>query len=248
MTRAPAAASARAVARPMPREAPVTSAVLLMRSVMAVLRSGMRNVWKILRSGLVTKQSCYKPVLPPLTLMIWPVMNDALLEATNTMVSAISSGRPARFSGTPATRPAFRSALPVKRSSIAVSIGPGVVDGDVEAAEPGDRPFDQVLDVAFVANVGADEFRFGAKRAQLGDQRFADIIAAAGNDDAGALLRESERGGAADAGQRAGDQYNGMAHLVSPSMPAMPVEPCDEFRWEWLTRRGWRFIAALEDI
>jgi hypothetical protein len=57
--------------------------------------------------------------------MIWPVMNDALLEATNTMASAISSGRPARFSGTPATRPALRSALPVKRSSIAVSTGPG---------------------------------------------------------------------------------------------------------------------------
>src|SRR6266851_2644557 len=57
MTRAPLAASARAVARPMPREAPVTSAVLLMRSVMIVLRSGMRNVWKIyeavsLRSSL----------------------------------------------------------------------------------------------------------------------------------------------------------------------------------------------------
>ena len=32
--------------------------------------------------------------------MIWPVMNDALAELANTMASAISSGRPARFSGT----------------------------------------------------------------------------------------------------------------------------------------------------
>src|SRR5579871_5511952 len=40
MTRAPAEASARAVARPMPREAPVTRAVLLMRSVMVVLLFG----------------------------------------------------------------------------------------------------------------------------------------------------------------------------------------------------------------
>src|SRR6266851_2842556 len=223
--------------------------------------------------GRFTKRSRYEAVLPPLTLMIWPVMNDALLEATNTIVSAISSGRPARFSGTPATRPAFRSALPVKRSSIAVSIGPGataltrtpnaaassaalahgrrqiddaasslrlhhpqlvlhaeqhaehvgvegggvavggllghraglalgagVVDGDVEAAEPGDRLVDQVLHVAFVADIGADEFRFRAKRAQFGDQRFANIIAAAGNHDTGAFLCESERGGAADAG------------------------------------------------
>src|ERR1700722_5693493 len=56
-------------------------------------------------------------VFPPLTAMIWPVMNEALAEATKTMASAISSGLPARFSGTPAT----------KRSSIAVSIGPGAI-------------------------------------------------------------------------------------------------------------------------
>jgi hypothetical protein len=62
-------------------------------------------------------------VLPPLTAMTWPVMNEALAEATNTMASAISSGLPARFSGTPATSPAFLSELPVNRSSIAVSIG-----------------------------------------------------------------------------------------------------------------------------
>src|SRR5438445_8398321 len=52
MTRAPAAASARAVARPMPRDAPVTSAVLLMRSVMAVLLLGMSKLFEELRSGL----------------------------------------------------------------------------------------------------------------------------------------------------------------------------------------------------
>ena len=48
-----------------------------------------------------------------------------LSEAVNTMPAAISSGRPARFIGTPATSPAFRSALPVKRLSIPVSTGPG---------------------------------------------------------------------------------------------------------------------------
>ncbi len=43
---------------------------------------------------------CYAS-LPPSTAMIWPVMNDALSEATNTMAWAISSGVPARLSGTP---------------------------------------------------------------------------------------------------------------------------------------------------
>src|SRR4029077_11079641 len=67
----------------------------------------------------------YEAVLPPFTAMIWPVMNDALGEATNTIVSAISVGVPRRLSGTPATNPAFRSAEPVNRSSIPVSTGPG---------------------------------------------------------------------------------------------------------------------------
>jgi hypothetical protein len=68
-----------------------------------------------------------------------------------------------------------------------LALGAGVVDGDVEAAEPGYRPVDQVLHVALVADIGADEFRFRAKRPQFGDQRFAQVIAAAGNDDLGAL-------------------------------------------------------------
>jgi hypothetical protein len=41
------------------------------------------------------------------------------------MVSAISSGLPTRLSGTVAAKPAFLSAVPAKRFSIPVSIGPG---------------------------------------------------------------------------------------------------------------------------
>src|ERR1700692_4748608 len=59
--------------------------------------------------------------------MIWPVMNDALREATNTMASAISAGLPARLRGTPATSPAFLSAVPVNRFSSSVSTGPGAI-------------------------------------------------------------------------------------------------------------------------
>src|ERR1700748_3342804 len=73
----------------------------------------------------VVPQTLQEAVLPPLTLMICPVMNDALSEVTYRIASAISSGRPVRFIGTPAASAAFRSALPVKRSSIAVSTGPG---------------------------------------------------------------------------------------------------------------------------
>src|SRR5580704_6755442 len=64
-------------------------------------------------------------VLPPSTMYDAPVMNDALSDARNMMVWAISSGLPTRLSGTVAARPAFLSGVPVKRSSIPVSIGPG---------------------------------------------------------------------------------------------------------------------------
>src|ERR1700747_351982 len=52
-------------------------------------------------------------------------MNDALSDARNRMVWAISSGVPTLLSGTVAARPAFLSSVPVKRFSIPVSIGPG---------------------------------------------------------------------------------------------------------------------------
>ena len=57
-------------------------------------------------------------------------MNDALADARNTMVWAISSGLPTRLSGTVAATPAFLSAVPVNRLSIPVSIGPGATRGE----------------------------------------------------------------------------------------------------------------------
>jgi hypothetical protein len=63
-----------------------------------------------------------------------------------------------------------------------------------------------------VANVSADEFCFRTGGAKLGGQGFAGVIATAGNDDTGAFLRESESGGAANAGQGTGDQDDGFAH------------------------------------
>jgi hypothetical protein len=74
-----------------------------------VAKLGIRlNVRSLLERGKVRERD-HDAVLPPLTAMIWPVMNEALAEAAKTMASAISSGLPARFSGTPATYPAFLS-------------------------------------------------------------------------------------------------------------------------------------------
>src|ERR1700686_804715 len=67
----------------------------------------------------------YWAVLPPSTRYDAPVMNDALSDARNIMVWAISSGLPTRLSGTVAAKLAFLSSVPVKRFSIPVSIGPG---------------------------------------------------------------------------------------------------------------------------
>ena len=96
------------------------------------------------------------------------------------------------------------------------AFGAGIIDGDIEAAEPGDRPVDQVLHLVLVAHVGADEFRFGAECPQFGDQSQARVLATPGNDKPGTFVREGEGGGAADAGQRAGDEDNGVTHMSSP--------------------------------
>ena len=87
-----------------------------------------------------------------------------------------------------------------------LALGAGVVDGDVEPAEAGDGGINQALYVVLVTHVGGDEFRLGAERAKLLGQRLAGLFVAAGDDDTRTLLGESERGGAADAGQGAGDR------------------------------------------
>ena len=83
----PSFASASALARPLPRDAPVTSAVFPSRRVMTV-------------SPIIFADLGQLAVLPPLTRMIWPVMNEAFSEPRKTIASAISSGRAPRLSGT----------------------------------------------------------------------------------------------------------------------------------------------------
>src|SRR6266446_3808508 len=64
-------------------------------------------------------------VLPPSAVSICPVTNDAFSEARKTAARAISAGSPTRPSGTLLARAAFLSAVPVKRPSIPISVGPG---------------------------------------------------------------------------------------------------------------------------
>jgi hypothetical protein len=92
----------------------------------------------------------------------------------------------------------------------------GIVDGDVEAAEPLDRLRDQRLHVALVSDVGANEFGFGVKRAQFGCDRHAGVGAATGDDDPSASAGEGQRRGTANAGKATGYQDDRIAHDNSP--------------------------------
>src|SRR5260221_12088719 len=63
--------------------------------------------------------------LPPSTETICPVTKDAASEARNAIICSISAGLPTRPKGTPETNAALFSGVPVKRSTIPVSVGPG---------------------------------------------------------------------------------------------------------------------------
>src|SRR5260370_9356685 len=127
-----------------------------------------------------------------------------------------------------------------------LAFGAGIIDGDVEAAEPRDGLLDQVLHLVLMADIGANEFRFRAKRAKLGGQRLGGVIAAAGDEDASAFVREGEGGGAADGGQGAGNEDNGITHVTSPLSAAdMPVKPCLKFRYGVAVSPDWYISAAV---
>jgi hypothetical protein len=69
-----------------------------------------------------------------------------------------------------------------------------------------------------VAHIGPHEFRFGAKSAQFRDQCLPIVLAPTGNDDARTFLSERNSGRAADAGQRARDEYDWVVvHVSCPS-------------------------------
>ena len=93
--------------------------------------------------------------------------------------------------------------LSVARAGLA--LGAGIVDRDIETAEARNGLIDQAAHLVLMAYVGMHELGFRAKVTQLGNQRLAGVVAAAGDDDAGAFASESEGSGPADAGKGAGD-------------------------------------------
>ena len=97
-----------------------------------------------------------------------------------------------------------------------VSLGAGVVDGDVEAAESGDRLVDQILHVRLMPDVGANELGLRPKRFKFRGQRLTSIVVAARDNEIGAVFREGQRGGAADAGESASNEHNRTGQRSSP--------------------------------
>jgi hypothetical protein len=67
-----------------------------------------------------------------------------------------------------------------------------------------------------VANVGADELSFNAEAAEFEGQGMSSLVAAAGDNNPGALLSEGQGRGATYAGQGACNQDDGCTHGYSP--------------------------------
>src|SRR6202051_4285561 len=100
---------------------------------------------------------------------------------------------------------AFRTLV---RDRAARTFGGGVVHRDIETAKPRDGLVDHGANVIFLADVGIDELGLRTERAQFLDEGLASLITPAGYDDFRTLPGEGDGGGAADAGQGAGDQYD----------------------------------------
>jgi hypothetical protein len=75
----------------------------------------------------------------------------------------------------------------------------GVVHQDVDAAEAADGGVDDGLDLLLAADVEGEAEGLPAGRLDLGGDGLGGVVLEVGDDDAGALLREAEGGGAADA-------------------------------------------------
>src|SRR5713101_881068 len=114
-----------------------------------------------------------------------------------------SVSRNSRTSGPPAfANLIVRDILALRglvRDRANVAFGAGIVHRDIETAKVCDGLVDQVADFIVVANVCLDEGGVGAQAAQLGFESLALRFPAAGNDEAGTVLGESQSGGAADA-------------------------------------------------
>src|SRR3954471_20263930 len=94
--------------------------------------------------------------------------------------------------------------------------GPAFFHCDIETAKPCDGLVDQSADVVFVADVGIDELGLRTERAEFLNERLARLVTPTGNNHHRALFGEGDGGGASDAGQTSGDQYDRRAHDPTP--------------------------------
>ena len=103
-----------------------------------------------------------------------------------------------------------------------LAFGTGIVDGGVDPAEAGHGLIDQVAHLVFVTDVGLDERGFGAEAPKFGLESLAFGLAAAGDDEAGAVLGEGDGGGATYACEGSGDQDDWLVHGLAPQAVTGP--------------------------
>ena len=118
----------------------------------------------------------------------------------------------------------FRAGMILRRLHIADLAG--VVEGDVEPAEMGDRAVDERFGVRFVGHVAVDRDRFAAFLFDFVDESVEFVAPAAGDDQLCAFAREEQRGGAADAGACAGDDGDFVCELHDEKPPDRAALQC----------------------
>jgi hypothetical protein len=91
----------------------------------------------------------------------------------------------------------------------------GVVYRHVEPTEALDGTIYQGSYFFFMANISSDELGLGVECPKFGDQCLARVIAATRHNDASAITRERQRGGAPDSGQCASDEDYRTGHRIS---------------------------------
>jgi hypothetical protein len=93
-----------------------------------------------------------------------------------------------------------------------LTFGSRIVDRDIEAPEPRDRPVNKVADFFVLAHIGTDEFGLSAGIAKLGGKGSASLVMTTRDDNLSAAAGKSKCGGPADTGQGASNQNNGGFH------------------------------------
>ena len=98
------------------------------------------------------------------------------------------------------------------------AFGASVIDRHIDPSEACDGVLHQHADFGFEAYVGKEKNRLGAERTQFGGQSLASLFVTAADNHARLFLGEGNCGGAADAGERASDEDDGMIHVNSLPM------------------------------